>query len=142
MFLTRDLQTALEFQREGVRVLLPYNPWDEHTHPPPLPDPQQLIQHIVTTNSDGFNGDTMDGVGAAFWEEGLARGHPVVMEPEGLRTSWTPLEYNLMSWAYWTPGARAWDILTQKERVKVGVCNNKKKLFLEDIQFWRIQKRV
>jgi iron(II)-dependent oxidoreductase len=103
-----------DFHREGVRVLLPYNPWDQHTRPPTLEDPQQLIAHIVATDSDGFNGDTMDGVGVAFWEAGLDQAHPVVMEPEGLRSSWAPLEYNLMSWAYWTPGALVWDILDKQ----------------------------
>lgn len=117
-------EVIAEFHREGVRVLLPYNPWDQHTRPPPLADPQQLIDQIVATDSDGFNGDTMDGVGAAFWKAGLARGHAVVMEPEGLRSSWSALEYNLMSWAYWTPGARARHI-THKQDIPLPVESGK-----------------
>jgi hypothetical protein len=73
----------------------------------------------------------MDGVGVSFWEEGLARGHPVVMEPEGLRTSWAPLEYNLLSWAYWTPGARVWNVMDKKEMgLTVYMLINTKKFLL------------
>ena len=48
----------------------------------------------------------MDGVNQTYWEEGLRRGHPIVMEPEVLMSNYSYLSYNAMSWGYWTPGAR------------------------------------
>ena len=72
-----------------------------------IPDHEKLVDQIVQTGSDGFNGDTLDGVNQTFWDEGLLREHPIVIEPEVLATNFSYLAYNAMSWNYWTPGARA-----------------------------------
>ena len=48
----------------------------------------------------------MDGVNETFWNEGVTRGHPIVIEPEVLMSNFSYLQYNTMSWGYWTPGAR------------------------------------
>ena len=48
----------------------------------------------------------LDGVNKTYWDEGLKRGHPIVMEPEVLMSNYSYLSYNAMSWGYWTPGAR------------------------------------
>ena len=71
-----------------------------------IPDHEKLVEQIVQTGSDGFNGDTLDGVNQTFWEEGLLREHPIVIEPEVLATNFSYLAYNAMSWGYWTPGVR------------------------------------
>ena len=42
-----------------------------------------------------------------WWDEGLRRDHPVVIEPEILMSNYSFLSYNAMSWGYWTEGARA-----------------------------------
>ena len=41
-----------------------------------------------------------------WWDEGLRRNHPVVIEPEILMSNYSFLSYNAMSWGYWTAGAR------------------------------------
>ena len=41
-----------------------------------------------------------------WWDEGLRRDHPVVIEPEILMSNYSFLSYNPMSWGYWTKGAR------------------------------------
>lgn len=68
------------FHHHGVRVLLSYNPWDQGTRcavegftldiyhfficrrSTGMPDYEKLVDQIVATNADGFNGDTLDGV--------------------------------------------------------------------------------
>ena len=119
-----------DFHEEGVEVLLPYNPWDQGTRfgfetfnsPSSLnmtfrnvgiPDHEKLVDQIVQSGSDGFNGDTLDGVNQTFWEEGLLRDHPIVIEPEVLATNFSYLAYNAMSWNYWTPGAKVLGDLDQ-----------------------------
>ena len=71
-----------------------------------MPDYEKLVDQIVATNADGFNGDTLDGVNQTWWDEGLRRDHPVVIEPEILMSNYSFLSYNAMSWGYWTAGAR------------------------------------
>jgi len=96
-----------EFHTEGVKVLLPYNPWDQGTRNVGVPDYDILVDQIIQTNADGFNGDTLDGVNQTFWEAGVNQGHPIVIEPEVLFSNFSYLSYNTMSWGYWTPGARS-----------------------------------
>merc|ERR1719334_1628878 len=100
-------EVARQFHQEGVRVLLPYIPWDQFTDNAGKADYETLVDQLVAAELDGFNGDTMDGVNRTFWEEGLSRGYPIVIEPEVLGSSFSYLSYNLMSWGYWTPGAKA-----------------------------------
>jgi hypothetical protein len=82
-----------QLQAAGVRVLLPYLPWDQLTHPAgqdhtaALMDQveaggKEAIVQVVLAGVDGINGDTMDGVGEEWWLEGHSRGLQVVLEPE------------------------------------------------------------
>ena len=99
------LRTCIEdFHAEGVKVLLPYNPWDQGTRNVGIPDYEKLVDQIVISNADGFNGDVLDGVNKTYWDEGIKRNHPIVMEPEVLMSNYSYLSYNAMSWGYWTPG--------------------------------------
>ena len=43
---------------------------------------------------------------SSWWDEGLSRDHPLVIEPEILMSNYSFLSYNVMSWGYWTAGAR------------------------------------
>merc|ERR1711892_334326 len=99
-------QLVDDFHKEGVKVLLPYNPWDQFTKNTGKPDYETLIDQIIGSEADGFNGDTMDGVNQTWWEESVRREHPIVIEPEILFSNYSYLSYNAMSWGYWTPGAR------------------------------------
>ena len=60
----------------------------------------------MEVGADGLNGDTLDGVNSTWWEEGQRRGYPVVLEPEVLYSNLSYLQYNHMSWAYWTGHTR------------------------------------
>ena len=70
------------FHREGVRVLLPYNPWDQFTASEGVPDVIALGDRIMATEADGMNGDTMDGVNVSFYAYAAAKGRPMVFQPE------------------------------------------------------------
>ena len=52
----------------------------------------------------GMNGDTMNGVGRSFLEAGLKAngGMPLALEPEVLYSNVTDLQFDVMSWGYWT----------------------------------------
>ena len=60
-----------QFHAQGVKVLLPYNPWDQGTRNVGVADYEKLVDQIVQTNADGFNGDVMDGVNQTYWDEGI-----------------------------------------------------------------------
>ena len=82
----------VQLQAAGVRVLLPYLPWDQLTHPAGQDHTAALMDQVIIlhgthgqvelTGVDGINGDTMDGVGEEWWEEGRRRGLEVALEPE------------------------------------------------------------
>ena len=111
------LRTCIEdFHAEGVKVLLPYNPWDQGTRNLGIPDYEKLVDQIVISNADGFNGDVLDGVNKTYWDEGIKRNHPIVMEPEVLMSNYSYLSYNAMSWGYWTPGKLSFNSHRQKSR--------------------------
>ena len=46
------------------------------------PDAQSMADLVLGTGGDGFNGDTMDGVPASFYDTAAARGRPLALEPE------------------------------------------------------------
>ena len=94
--------------------MLPYNPWDQGTRNVGIPDYEKLVDQIVISNADGFNGDVLDGVNKTYWDEGIKRNHPIVMEPEVLMSNYSYLSYNAMSWGYWTPGKLSFYSLRQK----------------------------
>ena len=75
----RDLVAA--FHGHGVKVLWPIFPWDTGTHDFGS-QPAAQVAKAIETGADGYNGDTMPGVPASFWEEAQRRGVPLVAEPE------------------------------------------------------------
>ncbi|KAF4039297.1 Sulfatase-modifying factor enzyme 1 [Phytophthora infestans] len=110
--LLRDLPGGVEgvkgvisdFHRRGVRVIIPYNPWDIGTRDESgLEDMVRMYNADITTltetvpelKADGFNGDTMYGVPKSFYN----CSNPVVAAPEGgVPTAY--LSHNPMSWGY------------------------------------------
>ncbi len=86
-----------EFHRRGVKVFLPYNPWDTGTRRPPGSDESELARICADTHADGIFLDTMlaappnlrEKVDAA--RRGIAfepEGHPVVPEMQVCNSSW------------------------------------------------------
>ncbi|CAH0474519.1 unnamed protein product [Peronospora belbahrii] len=93
-----------DFHRQGIRVIIPYNPWDIGTRDETgLEDMVRMYQADITTlnqvisdlEADGFNGDTMYGVPKSFYN----CTKPLVATPEGgVPTAY--LSNNPMSWGY------------------------------------------
>ena len=68
-----------------------YNPWDQGTRGGSLnktkagiDDAERLSQMLKVTNADGFFGDTISSSGLReFYDQGIKRGHPLAIQPEG-----------------------------------------------------------
>eukprot|EP00729_Bicosta_minor_P006299 gene6299-28968_t len=74
-----------DFHSHGVKVLLPYNPWDTGTKASAdgATDVEELIKLIHAVDADGFNGDTMFGIPKTWYETSVANGgKPVAAQPE------------------------------------------------------------
>jgi gamma-glutamyl hercynylcysteine S-oxide synthase len=92
------LKTAVaELHANGVRVLIPYNPWDNSTHRENTTNAQALAHLARTIGADGFNGDTMWFVGHQFFE---GEGDGLAIEPEGMGIP-QMRDYHTLGWAYW-----------------------------------------
>jgi len=61
------IQMIQEFHKNGVKVLLPYNPWDTGTHDPGGPWSAVLPATMAQIGADGMNGDTEESVDNEFW---------------------------------------------------------------------------
>ncbi|GMF51616.1 unnamed protein product [Phytophthora fragariaefolia] len=94
-----------DFHRRGIRVIIPYNPWDVGTRDEDgledmvrmyNADIMTLSEIIPELQADGFNGDTMYGVPKSFYN----CSKPLVATPEGgVPTAF--LSHNPMSWGYY-----------------------------------------
>ena len=51
-----------------------------------------MMVQVEFLGVDGINGDTMDGVGPEWWEEGTKRGLQLALEPEVLFNNFTYLQ--------------------------------------------------
>jgi gamma-glutamyl hercynylcysteine S-oxide synthase len=92
-----------DFHKHGVRVLFPYNPWDQGTRPEAAPDWDVIARFMADIGADGINGDTMDEVPLAFRSASDKTGHPIVFEPEGGdgAESDSAIAWNNLGWGYW-----------------------------------------
>jgi formylglycine-generating enzyme required for sulfatase activity len=100
----QDLKAMVDdFHRRGVRVLFPYNPWDQGTRPEGTPDWGTLARLMAAIGADGINGDTMGQVPLAFRSASDATGHQVVFEPEGgdAGDNDAAVAWNNLIWGYW-----------------------------------------
>nr|CCA24538.1 conserved hypothetical protein [Albugo laibachii Nc14]CCA25973.1 conserved hypothetical protein [Albugo laibachii Nc14] len=102
-----------EFQRRGIRVLVPYLPWDLSTRIPDdvadhvrsqADDVRRLKEIVEYTKIDGFNGDTMFGIPGFFYNCSSFSEIPVLI---GTAEGGCPPPYigtNAGSWGYnWSP---------------------------------------
>lgn len=89
-----------ELHAAGVKVLLPYNPWDHGTRRGECDDACLLDTLIKDVNADGFNGDTMGSIPQEFYTESLNLSHPIALEPEGGGGGAT-IAWDTMGWGYW-----------------------------------------
>ena len=109
-------QLIEDFHKAGVHVLLPYYPWDQYTRRLNMTDWHKAASLFTLVNVDGFNGDTMDGVNASYWDETVKFNHPLAIEPEMMNAGYRNIQYNVMSWNYWTNSAllRASSFITNR----------------------------
>ena len=108
-----------EFHRQGVKVLLPYNPWDTGTNRSGKGDVEALVDLVQAVGADGFNGDTMFGITNSFYNVSVrnAPSQPIASQPEcsadqrqmlaadGSRAkpyaTGDTIAFNTLSWNYW-----------------------------------------
>lgn len=97
----RAMVTA--FHRRGVRVLFPYNPWDQGTRPEGEPDWETIAHLMAAIGAGGINGDTMPAVPHVFRTASDRAGHPIALEPEGgdSGNSDPAIAWNNLGWGYW-----------------------------------------
>ena len=112
------------FHARNVRVLLPYNPWDQGTRNtgtcvdalcfgytcrrlidlPPLAgaaDHETMVRAVIDVGADGFNGDTMPGINSSFMDVAKELGKPLAFEPEFGMNNISDIRHDVMSWGYW-----------------------------------------
>ena len=98
------LRSAVDdFHRRGVRVFLPTKPWDNGTRAQGQSDWQAIAEVVQAVGADGINGDTYNGVPRAFFDACLARGGPVVLQPESTISAEEALIWNVQSWSKKVP---------------------------------------
>ena len=88
-----------ELKARGVRVLLPYNPWDTATRREGTTDAVAMAALVNAVHADGFNGDTMASVG----EEFFAASPGIAIEPELMGVP-SMSSWHTLGWAYWSLG--------------------------------------
>uniref|UniRef100_A0A6B2KXM6 Sulfatase-modifying factor enzyme-like domain-containing protein n=1 Tax=Arcella intermedia TaxID=1963864 RepID=A0A6B2KXM6_9EUKA len=90
-----------QFHQQGVKVLLPYNPWDQGTEAENFSDDVTIANICKEVNADGFNGDTMDVISEPFFTSSLNINHPIALEPENQHLPTQNLNWEVLGWAYW-----------------------------------------
>ena len=125
-----------DFHRSGVHVLFPVMMWDQGTRAQGEPDWTALTKELASVGADGINGDTLDGVPRSFLAASDAIHHPLVLEPELGLASDEQINYNLMSWGYWSnsfvPAISRYKWL--EARHMVNVCNRWAHNHVDDLQ--------
>lgn len=108
----------------GIRIGLPYNPWDTGTARRNVSDSAVLAQLGVTLNADFVNGDTMSYMDPSFFFDSVDVNHPLALQPEG-GPELKSLYYTKMGWGYWgapfIPDIDAWKWIELKHMTQI--CN-------------------
>lgn len=111
-----------QFHRRGVKVLLPYNPWDIGTRREGMSDAETFATILKHIDADGINGDVTTGLGA-HWRELFDKAKKgMVIEPE-LDNDDKYLEFDQMGWGYWEypfiPAISKWKWIEPRHMVHV-----------------------
>lgn len=71
------------FHARGVRVGIPYNPWDVGTDVEAASDAVTIAQYAKEVGFDFVNGDTMSCVDSSYFSASVSAGAPLAFQPEG-----------------------------------------------------------
>ncbi|MGA8185296.1 MAG: SUMF1/EgtB/PvdO family nonheme iron enzyme [Terriglobia bacterium] len=127
------------FHQHGVRVLFPYNPWDQGTRDEGAPDWDTLAKLMAEIGADGFNGDTMGQVPHIFRTASDKTGHPIVFEPESGNPgdNDVAIAWNNLGWGYWKYPFEPMISKTKwlESRYMVNVCNRWARNKVDDLQY-------
>ncbi|MCR4416062.1 MAG: formylglycine-generating enzyme family protein, partial [Thermoguttaceae bacterium] len=93
-------EVVRQFHARGVKVFLPYNPWDTGTRREPEPDEQALARLVAALEVDGLFLDTMAAAPGGLRRAVDAVRPGVAFEPEGHPTI-DETEHCTGSWAQW-----------------------------------------
>eukprot|EP00039_Didymoeca_costata_P029193 m.23595 g.23595 ORF g.23595 m.23595 type:complete len:1140 (+) comp7521_c0_seq1:89-3508(+) len=106
----------------GVKVLVPYNPWDQDLRPLSVNNSVEMANLLKETDCDGFNGDTMHKVPQEFYDAAMNVQHPIAIEPEGGGDQ-TTANFDSMGWGYWQypmiPSIDSWKWLDSRRLTNV-----------------------
>ena len=93
-------KAVADFHRRGVKVYIPFTPWDTALDNGPT-NASQLAAAMAAIGADGFNGDTMTGIPYDYFLEGArALGIPPALEPENAIEGSAGLAWTANSWNY------------------------------------------
>lgn len=93
-------QAARDFHRHGVKVFLPYNPWDVGTRREGRTDEEALAEMVAAIEADGLFLDTLVAAPTRLREAVDAQRPGVAFEPEG-HPAIQEMEQCSGSWAQW-----------------------------------------
>lgn len=71
-----------QFHKRGVKVCLPFNPWDNGTRSEKEPMEESMANAMIASGADCIFADTMIGPERKFYTSVLAKGKVVSIEPE------------------------------------------------------------
>ncbi len=71
-----------EIHRRGIKVCLPFNPWDTGTRDEGAPMEEAMASMLLALNADCLFADTMIGPDKKFFEATLRKGKIIALEPE------------------------------------------------------------
>ncbi len=125
-----------DFHRRGVKVLFPLNPWDNGTRDEGQPLWTAIAGELKAVEADGVNGDTMDGIPREYREASDQTGRILAFEPELGVGNLAELQWNNMTWGYWSygfiPAVSKYKWL--ETRHMVNICNRWARNHTDDLQ--------
>jgi formylglycine-generating enzyme required for sulfatase activity len=97
-----------QFHARGVRVLLPYSPWDMATRREVGTDQDNMLRFCKETGADGVFGDVMEGMDRSWVDAYVRAAHPIALEPEMGMSTYAHVIHDIQSWNYATAGTIPW----------------------------------
>eukprot|EP00759_Apiculatamorpha_spiralis_P058784 PhF_6_TR935/c0_g1_i2/m.1668 len=125
-------------QRFGIKVMLPYNPWDTGTRRlnNNRSDAEELARFLNLSDTVGIFGDTMYGMGQDIYTTAFnVLNRSIALQPENL-VPLSTVNWTVMGWGYWNyPTQPCIDtIVFVQQGHLTSVCNRWAKDKTDDVQ--------